>query len=856
MKMRLLPSLLFLLLTTFIHAQIYVDSSAVNGANDGTSWEDAFLDLKDALNPNLDTNEIWVARGTYKPGVPGDLLSSTFFIGKDVKLLGGFNGDENSANQRDPETNKTILSGDLMGNDVDGDFLSGKDDNVMTVVTVHTAITNATLIDGFTIQNGHSNGTPAGIGQYGGGIYCGGAPIIQNCLFKQNYARNRGGGLYLYGAFANGILVKDCLFKDNVQYHPDSTGSAGAMYIQSVGADGVQILNSTFEGNKGIYVGAISAIRTNLHMDGCTFIKNVSPYQGGAVRYVTNNPNTNLTIQNSYFEENSAAFGGGTYVRIEGDNVEVSLLDNIYKDNSGLQPMTAGWGSAGGAISLRINEVADNTTVVMDGNTFDNNYTTGVGGGVRVYNLGRNSSIQVSKNEFLNNFSDFNGGGLYITSDVSSDAVMVVVDSCEFTKNSIVNWVGGGALIQTFGSASSLSLTNSIFTENRGTYGGGAALYGWFTNASGQVNVSNCNFSDNVADYDGGLSVGSGTDAGYLEYSVTECTMVNNHANLFGGGLGLYNERPAKYTVEDCFIDGNSCDGEGGGIYVYNTSPGMNASIKNSYILNNSSDFGAGIGGAPFAEDPSDFMVTNDAEIVFENCLVASNTGTGGSVGFKQIGNVHFHNCTIAENPAGGIALDSTSSISLQNTILYNSGSVEYVDLTGTSSITSLGGNLLSDSTLADHAQPTDIVDEMFMFVGSGAPCEHYSLPLGSLAVGNGVGMGTSDFDLCGNDRVQGGQIDIGAVESPHDGPSFVRELNWQTVEVYPNPVNTYLQIDLPEHISNEVSITIESIKGETLKNQIIQSGQSIDVTDLIPGMYFLKVYEGDVTYFSKFVKK
>src|SRR5690606_12302184 len=43
---------------------VYVDANAT-GANDGSSWEDAFVDLQDALNGPA--AEIWVAKGTYRP---------------------------------------------------------------------------------------------------------------------------------------------------------------------------------------------------------------------------------------------------------------------------------------------------------------------------------------------------------------------------------------------------------------------------------------------------------------------------------------------------------------------------------------------------------------------------------------------------------------------------------------------------------------------------------------------------------------------------------------------------------------------------------------------------------------------
>lgn len=78
----------------------------------------------------------------------------------------------------------------------------------------------------------------------------------------------------------------------------------------------------------------------------------------------------------------------------------------------------------------------------------------------------------------------------------------------------------------------------------------------------------------------------------------------------------------------------------------------------------------------------------------------------------------------------------------------------------------------------------------------------------------------------------------------------FSNQLN-----LYPNPTNTHLQIELPNQTSKDLQISIQSINGATFKNQFSQSGQSLDVSDFEPGMYFLRVDEGGVSYFARFVK-
>lgn len=113
------------------HSQIvYVNSAAV-GANNGTSWSNAYLRLGDALANAPTSSEVWVASASGVPYRPdqsalhpsgsGD-RNASFVIKATVKVYGGFIGIESSLGQRSPTLNPTILSGDLLQNDVDADL--------------------------------------------------------------------------------------------------------------------------------------------------------------------------------------------------------------------------------------------------------------------------------------------------------------------------------------------------------------------------------------------------------------------------------------------------------------------------------------------------------------------------------------------------------------------------------------------------------------------------------------------------------------------------------------------------------------------------------------------------------------
>ena len=159
---------------------VYVDSTAA-GANDGTTWVDAYTDLQTALvSAPLCTlvTQIWVAQGTYLP-TSGVDRSVTFQLVDGLAIYGGFDGTETDRSQRDIDLNVTILSGDI-GTPADSS------DNSYHVVT--GSGTDATaVLDGFTITRGQADG--ANPDWWGGGMHNdGGSPTLVNLVFSANAA--------------------------------------------------------------------------------------------------------------------------------------------------------------------------------------------------------------------------------------------------------------------------------------------------------------------------------------------------------------------------------------------------------------------------------------------------------------------------------------------------------------------------------------------------------------------------------------------------------------------------------------------------------------------------------------------
>ncbi len=164
----LLMCIITVLLCALAQARIiYVDDDA-NGTNDGFSWQNAYNFLQDALSEadSLEKPvEIRVAQGIYKPNQGYTTIESpypddtSFNLINNVTIKGGYAGvNENNPNARNIELYKSVLSGDLDGDDIEVedpcDLLKGiRGINSLNVLGSYQNDASAVL-DGFTIKGG------------------------------------------------------------------------------------------------------------------------------------------------------------------------------------------------------------------------------------------------------------------------------------------------------------------------------------------------------------------------------------------------------------------------------------------------------------------------------------------------------------------------------------------------------------------------------------------------------------------------------------------------------------------------------------------------------------------------------
>jgi predicted outer membrane repeat protein len=295
---------------------IYVDCNAT-GRNDGSSWADAFKNLRSALNVASTSEQIWVAKGVYKPNQDEEQSATgkgpaTFMLKTGVAIYGGFPSGGGKWEESDPTTNKTILSGDVKDEDITVNILveqqskTGHFEKIFHVVTA-SGVDETALIDGFIITGGNANGSQYNTEQCGGGLYSkAGSPTISNCTFKLNSAA-QGGAISIWQG--NPRFV-NCRFIEN------SAGDTGGAIYSS--ESNPAIINCIFTRNKAAEKGGgIYNENGKAKIINCTMTKNYA-YAGGGIYNQKSTP----TLANCIIWGNTSRYSADEPAQVYGVKVE------------------------------------------------------------------------------------------------------------------------------------------------------------------------------------------------------------------------------------------------------------------------------------------------------------------------------------------------------------------------------------------------------------------------------------------------------------------------------------------------------------------------------------------------------
>jgi hypothetical protein len=299
----------------------FVNGTA-SGANNGTSWTDAYTSLASALANVSDNDQVWVAQGTYTEGMQLTVANSG------VTITGGFTNGMTELSQRDSANfvvkvdgnlsyrcfNITAANVTLDGLTIQRGNIAGFGGGIYNAgsgLTVQSCIiTNCTtasapgdnhagsgiyskesmaVLNSSVVNNKASTG---GNGYGGGGIYFDstGTLLVSNTVFQANIAQDANAGDPSYGAGGaihmaqNGQLdALNCIFDGNAVLH-DEAGKehhrGGAIYLKGNSGAG-RVVNCTFYTNNVVkgYGGAIYSAGAPLAITNSIFWGNTRGYQ-------------------------------------------------------------------------------------------------------------------------------------------------------------------------------------------------------------------------------------------------------------------------------------------------------------------------------------------------------------------------------------------------------------------------------------------------------------------------------------------------------------------------------------------------------------------------------------------------
>ena len=422
------------------------------GTKDGSSWQNAMDSTKVQYAINLQKDneggEVWIAKGIYHPtdtilgtaasGFSGvdSLRMRGFTFYPNVEVYGGFAGTESTVEERNIESNRTILSGDFSRNDEwlsdwaegvsQGNLLDAlqialpdtallPDTLLMSENAIHVGFippgTDSTCkLNGLVFANGYGRFGIQDIN--GGGLFSSetSSPTVDSCVFVGNAAVDGGGAFVYDGHFTN------CDFSNNATFRIESE------------------LNPLDGFGAGLY-------SSGGEFDDCLFSSNKAESKGGGI-YCTGG-----TYNNSYILHNRMISGGqGAGIASDG-NVTFSGCEIAYN-------ITSPTGNClGGGVIAYNDGYYYNCDIHNNQASLDVN---GSGGGIILWEWGKAENCRI-----YNNKAKY-GGGAY-------SGLACYYINCAIYNNEAEQ--GGGYFANSNG-----LIYNCTFVNNRASTRGGGLL--------------------------------------------------------------------------------------------------------------------------------------------------------------------------------------------------------------------------------------------------------------------------------------------------------------------------------------------------------------------------------------------
>ena len=479
-------------------------------------------------------------------------------------------------------------------------------------------LTNATLINGKATEGGaiYNDGSLTlsdvklsdnAADSYGGAVFNNGHLVVGNSVFDSNDVLNRGsasvdyGGAAIYNWYDGVLTVSGSNFTNNIKNYKNGDRLVGA--IATIG--NATVSGSNFVNNSGRWGGAISATGAELRKNSST-----------------------LTVSNTIFKDNSALYAGAVYIWGSNYNIADCVFDNNTAFGKG--NMTPNNNNGGALVVSQVSRFNEPITGTISGSKFTNNKAQY--GGAAYFNKG---FVTITDSVFENNVATAEGGAVDF-SHASVKDLVVSINNSSFVGNKAPV---AGAIFTNVDS----KITNSNFTKNTASKGG-AVL-----NENGaKLTVDNSTFKDNAADSYGGAVFNNGELV--VSDSVFDSNDIVNRgsAGVDYGGAAIYNWENAKLDISKSNFTNNIKNYVNGDRLVGAVTTIGNATISDSYFVNNSGRWG----GALAATGGVSGSAINTIDV--DGTKFVNNTALYGGAMFVWASNYTISNSVFDNNSAFG----------------------------------------------------------------------------------------------------------------------------------------------------------------------------------------------------------
>lgn len=606
---------------------LYVNGSVSGGTGSGNSWANAVTDLAAAINASASGDQIWVAKGTYQPA-----SGTSFTMKAGVAIYGGFVGTETALNQRNYNTNPTILRGN--GNRI--------------ILNYDNHLTSTAILDGFTLTGGSFGGS-------GGAIYNSNtSPTIANCIITGNSVSITGGGMLNYTASPT---ITGCLFFGN-----SANAEGGAIFNAS--SSSPIIINTTIASNSGNalynaqstpllynsivwdnvfggYTASYSLIKDktdtsngNVSSNGLAATDIFNNYSNGDYTLKSTSPVLNKGSNSLYTELSANTLDLAGNKRLISKTIDLGPYENqtlvITPDANNIVYVNISADGTGNGSSWTnaIKNLADalkyahlqsmNNNAIyatnplkiyVAGGTYKPLYSPGSGNfGVAA---GRDNAFLLVPNVQV--YGGFSGNETSLAErnwKTNKTILSGDLDNNDILNNGISTTINGSNAYHVVLSGGDMG---SAILDGFTVTGGSATGTGNLYVASGLNN-----YAQDFSRTDGAGIYNRDSGGSFPAPTIRNCHIAGNHAGNIGGGMANYNSSP---VVFNCIISNNSAVNAAGGL---RNSGNAATKITGSLIYGNTAPLGGGISN------------TSSNRPILTNCTIVSN-GQGLNNGGQEV---------------------------------------------------------------------------------------------------------------------------------------------------------------------------------------------------------------------------